>query len=116
MSDDAILSDSDGAAPVVRRPRIGKPPEPDKFRLAETGTLLHRGLRYVTRLVEDDTWEVRGEDGTMIGSIVIVSPAGEEGEAVYGARLSQSHEVIYEGTDWRSLAAGIINEARDAEA
>ncbi|HEU0257775.1 MAG TPA: hypothetical protein VFQ96_08050 [Microbacteriaceae bacterium] len=114
MSEDAIVSEPASSAPVVREPRIGTPPAPDHFRLGATSTLRHRGVQYRTELVADDTWEVRGEDGRVLGSVVIVSPAGEEGEAVYGSRSGSSDTVEYEGTDWRSVTAGMINQVLDA--
>lgn len=113
MSEDASVSETRTTA-VVREPRIGTPPAPDKFRLDETATLAHRGAHYRAELVADDTWDIQDEDGRTLGSVFIVSASGEEGEAVYAGRVGASGALGHEGTDWRSVAAAVINEALDA--
>lgn len=114
MSDAASPQGETTPFPVARTPHIGKP-RVDEWQLGETGALDHRGIRYRVSLVADDTWVIRSEDGRTMGSVHMLSPAGEEGEPVYGVRRPGSDETDYEGTDWRSLTAAVINEVLDAE-
>jgi len=116
MSDAASPSPQDETIPfpVARPPHIGKP-HVDEWRLGESAALEHRGELYNVSLVADDTWVIRSDGGRTMGSILMLSPAGEEGEPVYGGRRPGRDETDYEGTDWRSITAAVINEVLDAD-
>ncbi|MCX7523120.1 hypothetical protein OSC27_12645 [Microbacterium sp. STN6] len=95
-----------------RMPHISQPPG-DEFQLGERAVFEHRGVDYTVHLIDDDNWVIRSADGRTMGSIYIISLAGEEGEPVYGVREPGSLDTYSEGTDWRGIAAAVINEVLD---
>lgn len=56
-------------------------------------------------------WFVLDESHAVLGSLVRVSPEGEEHEPVFGAVLPGFTETLHEGSDWKMLVASLINEA-----
>jgi hypothetical protein len=60
-------------------------------------------------------WVVLDEWHAELGSLVRVSPEGEDNEPVFGAIPLGWVETLHEGSDWRTLVGSLINEALDAE-
>ncbi|MFB2584018.1 hypothetical protein [Herbiconiux liukaitaii] len=70
--------------------------------------LPHRGSTY--RLAGGaPEWAItRG--GTLLGHLVIKSPAGEEGEPVYTTRTLDGGEGNVFGTDWEQIVKAYLND------
>lgn len=71
-------------------------------------TLEHRGLSY-TLSGGAPEWIIE-RDGAHLGSLVIKSPAGEEGEPVYTIRTASGAEGNVEGTDWVQIVKAYLND------
>jgi hypothetical protein len=70
-------------------------------------TIDHRGNHY--RLAGGPPeWAVTRE-GILLGHLVIMSSAGEEGEPVYTTRLPDGTAGDLEGTDWDQVLRGMLN-------
>jgi hypothetical protein len=79
--------------------------------LTET-TIEHRG--YVYALAGGPTeWTVR-RDGALLGYLVVLSSAGEEGEPVYTTRRADGTDSPVEGTDWDAVVRALLNEVDPA--
>jgi hypothetical protein len=79
---------------------------------AESLTLAHRDLSY-TLTGGPPRWAIT-RDGTPLGSLVVKSPVGEEGEPVYTTVTVDGVEGHVEGTDWEQIVKAHLNEVDPA--
>ncbi|MFB2554259.1 hypothetical protein [Herbiconiux liangxiaofengii] len=75
-------------------------------------TIDHRDHLY-TLAGGPEEWAIT-RDGTLLGHLVVLSSAGEEGEPVYTTRRVDGTDSAVEGTDWDQVARALLNEVDPA--
>lgn len=77
--------------------------------------LEHRGNGYLVEPAHEGAggsgpWALRADVGREVGTIVLLTPEGEDREPVYGGCLPGATMPLHEGSDWETIARALVNE------
>ncbi|NQX10682.1 hypothetical protein HQQ80_03475 [Microbacteriaceae bacterium VKM Ac-2855] len=74
----------------------------------------HGGVQFTVVRRAPLEWDIVEADGSLVGSLGVLSSAGEEGESVY-LGTPRGADTSFEGTDWRGILAAVINDVDGVE-